>query len=100
MKNKGKCGGSMDTFTAIGVLVGSCGIVLFILLMKKRAQLVLNFLVRVVLGAICIIFLNDFFANQGISVSVGLNPVSLLTIGTLGISGFALLYGIVAAKFL
>ena len=42
----------------------------------------------------------DYFTSQGIAISVGLNPVSLLTIGILGIGGFALLYGILACKFL
>ena len=46
------------------------------------------------------IYANDFFTSQGIAISVGLNPVSLLTIGILGIGGFALLYGILACKFL
>ena len=55
---------------------------------------------RIVLGGIGIIYANDFFTSQGIAISVGLNPVSLLTIGILGIGGFALLYGILACKFL
>lgn len=90
----------MDTYTAMGMIGGICGMVLLILLMKKRAQLVLNFMVRMVLGAIGMILLNDFLQNQGISITVGLNPTSLLTVGTLGAPGFALLYGIVATKFL
>ena len=52
------------------------------------------------LGGIGIIYANDFLASQEIAISVGLNPVSLLTIGILGIGGFALLYGILACKFL
>ena len=62
-------------------IIGVLGMVLFI----------------VVIG---IIYANDFFTSQGIAISVGLNPVSLLTIGILGIGGFALLYGILACKFL
>lgn len=90
----------MDTLAAIQMIGAICGIVIFILVLRKRAHVVLNFLVRMVLGAICIIFLNDFLQNQGISIYVGLNPASLLTAGTLGIPGVALLYGIMATKFL
>ena len=75
-----------------GMLLLVLGIVLF----KQKSQVVWNFLVRSVLGAICILFTNDFLATQGIAVAVGLNPVSLLTVGSLGISGLGLLYGIAA----
>ncbi|MCI9060438.1 MAG: hypothetical protein HFH52_11835 [Lachnospiraceae bacterium] len=47
-----------------------------------------------------IYFCNLFLAKQHISVSVGLNPASLLTVGTLGISGFALIYGILFYRLL
>ena len=77
-----------------------CGLVLMIGVLKSRAEFVLNFLVRMILGAICIVFLNNFFDTQGIALAVGLNPVSLLTSGTLGFSGVALLYGILACRFL
>lgn len=66
----------------------------------EKMQMLLNFMIRVVLGGIGIIYANDFLASQEIAISVGLNPVSLLTIGILGIGGFALLYGILACKFL
>ena len=93
-------GGCMTDIMSYGVLAGICGLVLLIGVLKSRAEFVLNFLVRMVLGAICIVFLNDFFETQGIDLTVGLNPVSLLTSGTLGFSGIALLYGILACRFL
>lgn len=34
------------------------------------------------------------FAEQGVSAFVGMNPLSFLTAGVLGIPGVALLYGI------
>lgn len=72
----------------------------FYCVIGKKIQMLLNFMIRIVLGGIGIIYANDFFTSQGIAISVGLNPVSLLTIGILGIGGFALLYGILACKFL
>ncbi len=60
----------------------------------------LNFFLRVVYGAIGIQVINMVLSFLGISVSVGLNFVSLLTVGTLGISGLGLLFGIAAYAIL
>ena len=57
---------------------------------------VLNFLLRTVFGAIGIQLINALFLSQNISVFVGLNVLTLLTVGSLGISGLGLLYGIAA----
>lgn len=82
------------------IMAGSCGVILLIALLKKRARFLLNFLVRIILGGIGIYFANNLLKEQQIAVAVGLNPVSLLTIGTLGISGFVLLYALVACDYL
>ena len=52
------------------------------------------------IGTFCILYTNDLLAAQGIPLSVGINPISLLTTGSLGFGGVALLYGILALKFL
>lgn len=57
---------------------------------------VLNFLLRTIFGAIGIQLINALFLSQNISVFVGLNVLTLLTVGSLGISGLGLLYGIAA----
>ena len=67
-------------------IIGVLGMVLFIVVIGKKIQMLLNFMIRIVLGGIGIIYANDFFTSQGIAISVGLNPVSL--------------YGILACKFL
>lgn len=89
--------GEETSFTILAVV---CGMVLFITLLKRRSQFLLAFVVRMILGAAAIFLINDLLAEKGIMVVVGLNPLSLLTAGALGISGVALLYGIVACKFL
>lgn len=86
--------------TGFFALAAVCGIVLLAALLRKRAQFALNFCVRAALGAIVTVFVNDLLEKQGIDVSVGLNAVSLLTAGSLGFPGVALLYGISATKFL
>ena len=57
---------------------------------------VLNFLLRMVFGAIGIQLINALLLSQNISVFVGLNVLTLLTVGSLGISRLGLLYGIAA----
>lgn len=55
---------------------------------------ILNFLLRMVYGAVGIQAANLIFQFLGLAVTVGINPISLLTVGTLGISGLGLLFGI------
>lgn len=90
----------MADLTSYGLMAGVCALVLLIAMLKRRAQILLNFLVRMVLGVVCITFVNELLASQGIALAVGINPLSLLTSGTLGFSGVALLYGILVCKFL
>lgn len=90
----------MSEKTGIFVMASICVLVLFILVLKQRAQFALNFLVRLVMGTIVILFLNDLLEKQGLPLNVGLNAITLLTTGSLGFPGVALLYGIEATKFL
>ena len=66
--------------------------------MEKReiTMKIINFLLRAVFGAIGIQVINAILLSQNVSVVVGLNPLTLCTAGTLGISGIGLLYGIAA----
>ena len=84
----------MDNGMVVLILTGICALVLLIGLLKRRAEILLNVLVRTIVGCVAIIFLNDFLQKQGIPVSAGLNPLNILTIGSLGAGGFALIYGI------
>ena len=67
---------------------------------ERGIEMVVNFLVRAILGAALIFFVNQFLDSQEISVAVGLNPITFLTGGILGLPGIALLYGIVCWKIL
>lgn len=59
-----------------------------------------HFFVRMVLGMALVVFLNLVFDNMGIALSVGCNPVSAVTAGTLGVPGVLLLYGIAGCRYL
>lgn len=88
----------MDVRLSMQVLAGVCGLVLLILIMKKKAQFFLNFLLRAGVGAAMIMWVNSILIQQGFAVSVGLNLWSLLTSGSLGIPGVALLFAISALQ--
>ncbi len=61
---------------------------------KKRPPLLVNFIVRAVVGMGIIFFVNQFLDYRNIPVSVGLNVISFITAGTLGVPGVCLLYGV------
>lgn len=67
---------------------------------EERPGMFLNFFIRALIGMAIIFFVNYFLASQGIEASVGMNGVSFLTSGILGIPGVALLYGIVLYNIL
>ena len=68
---------------------------------KRMKDLILNFLLRVVFGAIAIVVCNTLLStNFGIGLHLGLNLINLLTIGTLGISGFGLVAAVSAFSIL
>lgn len=90
----------MDIKYGVLAIVIICVIILIIGSIKQKSQLLLNFLVRAVLGMISIYFVNSFLESQNINMLVGINPISAVTVGILGISGFVLLYGIMLYQLL
>lgn len=88
----------MNKELGIIVIVAICLLVLLIGLLKRKAELVLNFAVRIVAGAVAVYFTNQLFQSQGSSIAVGMNPYSLLTMGFLGFGGYGLLYGVMIYK--
>lgn len=59
-----------------------------------------KFFIRACLGMVLIYGINEFMVSQGIALHVGMNAISFLTSGSLGLPGVALLYGIIAFNFL
>ena len=59
----------------------------------KLSTMVVNFIIRAIFGSGLIIFNQYILTDQKI-LNVGLNALSVLTSGTLGIPGVCLLYGI------
>lgn len=67
---------------------------------EKRTGFILNFIIRAVIGLGIIFFVNEYLSYRNISISVGMNGISFLTSGFLGIPGVALLYGILFYQIL
>ena len=90
----------MDRETGMFFLGVICGIVLVIVLFKSKVEFLINMVLRMMMGTIGVCFVNSILVSQGIELGIGINVVTLLTLGTLGLPGFLLLYGMVFYKFL
>lgn len=75
-------------------IVTVCVIVLLIGAARQKAAFLINFVMRLVMGMTVVYFVNEFLAVQHIDIAVGMNPATLLTMGSLGFPGVAALYGI------
>ena len=54
----------------------------------------LNGILRVVFGVIAILCINDLISSFGLGITVGLNPITISTVGILGTPGVLLLYAL------
>lgn len=73
------------------VAVGAV-ILLIACAVKGNMEGLLTLVMRGLLGAVGIHFLNTFLAGLGISLGIGINFISFLTVAFLGIPGFLGLY--------
>ncbi|HJC75434.1 MAG TPA: pro-sigmaK processing inhibitor BofA family protein [Candidatus Mediterraneibacter faecavium] len=67
---------------------------------KKIISAAVQFFIRAVVGMALIFFINQYVIPPDSSINVGMNAVSFLTSGTLGIPGVGLLYGIMCYQIL
>ena len=84
----------MDIKIGALALAGIWCLVLAIGFLRRKAEIFLNFVVRMVLGIMAIYMINLLLARAGIEASAGLNPINILAVGSLGTGGLALIYGI------
>jgi len=85
-----------SSFVIVGILI----VVIFIGTIRRKAEWIINFILRMVMGTICIYFINNALTRYNLAFCVAINPFSVLTSGFLGIPGVAALYGIKFYKFL
>ncbi|MDE6663705.1 MAG: pro-sigmaK processing inhibitor BofA family protein [Lachnospiraceae bacterium] len=84
----------MERSSAVAAIIFVCVIVLLIGAFGRKIEWIINFVLRAVMGTIGIYFLNNFLMLKDISVTVGINPMTVLTSGILGFPGLVVLYGI------
>ena len=84
----------MDHTMGILMIGAACLLVLLVAAMRSRTQILMNFILRAVLGLVLIYFVNAFLDGRGIPIHVGLGVVSLLVSGALGAPGVLMMYGI------
>lgn len=82
------------------LLIVVCAVVLLLISLRIRAEWMLNFILRTVMGSLAILAINASLVSFGISGGIGLNPATVLTTGVLGFPGLAALYGIYFYKSL
>lgn len=97
---KGLLRNGMEKEAGMIVIAGACLLVLFLVAVKNKAEFILNFCLRAVMGGIAICGVNMALRSMGITWEVGINPLSLLMSGTLGFNGVSLLYAVTAFHFL
>lgn len=84
----------MEKYQGAFLIIAVCGIILLILGIKSNSHMILNIIIRSVTGSLFIFFINRILENGDIFISVGLNPLTVLTSGILGFPGVLLLFGI------
>lgn len=84
----------MSINQALILMVGMCILVLAIVVAKNKMEYVVNVILRMVSGMVCMHCLNALFVAWGIQIFVGINPGTVGTIGILGIPGFLLVYAV------
>ena len=89
-----------ENMLGTAAIVIACAAVLLIGVVKSRLEWLLNILMRSILGTVAIYFINAGLAGIGISLGVGVNPLTVLTSGILGFPGLSVIYGIGFYNFL
>lgn len=82
------------------VAVIICAVVLLFVALSKKSEILMNFVLRGILGTLGIYYMNNILALQGIHCEVGINPCTVLTSAGLGFPGLILLFGLRLYNFL
>jgi inhibitor of the pro-sigma K processing machinery len=83
----------MENTILIGIIV-ACLIFIIVCIIRRRPDRIVDFGLRACFGTAGIYLLDLVFRMKGMDINVGVNGVSVLTNGLLGLPGFLLLYGL------
>lgn len=76
------------------IIIVACLAFIGFCIVKKRSDLVFDFLLRACVGTAGIYLLDFVLTISGFQISVGVNAFTVLSNGLLGLPGFVLLYGL------
>ncbi len=83
----------MNSYIFIAIII-ACIIFIGVCVVRRRPDLLIDFALRACFGTAGIYLLNLALSMQGYPLSVGVNGITILTNGLLGLPGFLLLYGL------
>ena len=75
-------------------MIGAAALLLVMSFFGKKAEWVLNLVLRSIFGVIFMYFINWGIRILGFTVAVGINAATVLTVGILGFPGILVLYGL------
>lgn len=78
----------------LAVIIVACLVFIGICIVRKRSDLVMDFLLRACVGTAGIYLLDFALTISGYQITVGVNAFTVLSNGLLGLPGFILLYGL------
>lgn len=84
----------MDTYSSIIWMLGILGAIFGIGMLRRHMEMIVNFVLRGILGLFVIYFVNYFFAERLPELTLGYNFLNFLASGLLGFPGVMMLYGI------
>lgn len=84
----------MSTYSGILWIVGALAAVLAVGALRNHVELIINFVLRGILGMLMIYFVNLFFSARIPEIEMGYNLLTFCTTGVLGVPGILMLYGI------
>lgn len=83
----------MENMILIGIII-ACIVFILVCAIKRRPDLIVGFALRASLGTAAIYLLDLLLRAKNVDISVGINGVSILVNGMLGLPGFIMLYGL------
>lgn len=83
----------METFSGALWIIGILAAVFLIAVFRKHIEIIINFVLRGVLGLFIIYFGNYFLCPQLPGVELGYNLITFFTSGVLGVPGVLMMYG-------
>lgn len=84
----------MGTYSGIVWIIGILAAVFCIAMLRKHVEIIINFVLRGILGLLLIYFGNYFLAQRIPELALGYNLPNFLASGFLGVPGVMMLYGV------